>query len=248
MEHEAIKARLLATGNALFAAPSELVRFTGIDEADGLLNDLELTPHAYVIACIMDRQVKAERAWVIPHLLKLKLGDFSFSTLQHLTRDDFKRLMAGPPPLHMYHSMMAENIFEAVNVIATRYSGDASLIWRNRPSSAEVVYRFFQFRGMGQKIATMAANILARDFKVPFADYYSIDISVDVHVKRVFERLGLVESDATPEEIIYRARAMSPEYPGLFDLSIWQLGREYCFPQNPRCSECHMQQDCPTGQ
>lgn len=71
--------------------------------------------------------------------------------------------------------------------------------------SAEVVLRFLQFRGVGPKIATMATNILAREFKVPFADYYSVDVSADVHVRRVFHRLGLVRDSATLEDIIYCA-------------------------------------------
>jgi hypothetical protein len=49
----------------------------------------------------------------------------------------------------------------------------------------------------------MAANILAREFKISFADYFSIDISADVHVRRVFARLGLCTADATVEQVIY---------------------------------------------
>ena len=42
-----------------------------------------------------------------------------------------------------------------------------------------MVYRFLEFNGVGPKIASMAANILAREFKIPFADYFSIDISAE---------------------------------------------------------------------
>ena len=42
---------------------------------------------------------------------------------------------------------------------------------------------------MGIKIATMNANILVRQFKIEFSDYYSIDISSDIHVRRILKRL-----------------------------------------------------------
>jgi len=71
----------------------------------------------------------------------------------------------------------------------------------------------------------MAANILARDFKVPLSDYYSIDTSVDVQVSRVFERLGLIEPKSSIERVVYRARALHPEFPGLLDYPAWKVGR-----------------------
>ena len=43
-----------------------IIPFVNDPEKDKLLNDIEHTPHAFVLACLMDRQIKAERAWTIP--------------------------------------------------------------------------------------------------------------------------------------------------------------------------------------
>lgn len=72
-----------------------------------------------------------------------------------------------------------------------------------------------QFKGSGKKIATMAVNILARQFKIPFSDYYSIDISPDVHILRVMRRTGLVIYDADFDSVIYKAREIESAYSGL---------------------------------
>jgi endonuclease-3 len=93
----------------------------------------------------------------------------------------------------------------------------------------------------------MAANILARAFKIPFADYYSIDVSADVHVRRVFRRLGLISEDAGPEEAVYAARALHPKFPGLMDSPAWEIGRNWCRPTAPHCADCYMRAVCPTS-
>ena len=174
----------------LFQRPQAPVSFAGDPGADALINDLDSRPHAFVLACVMDRQIKAERAWAIPQAVSQRLGGFDFPRLSRLTLAEVQGLMSKPAPLHRFPDRMSEYFHSAVRIIESRYKGDASLIWEGRPSSAEVVYRFLQFPGVGPKIATMATNILARDFKIPFSDYYSIDVSADVHVRRVFHRLG----------------------------------------------------------
>ncbi len=242
-EH-AIAERLVAKGKELFDAPVNIVKFTTDEAANRLLNNLNEYPHAFVLACVMDRQIKAELAWLIPCRFFTKLGNFTFSILESLTIEEIRVLMAGPPQLHRFPEKMSNVFFEAISTIKDRHGGNAAQIWANRPSSAKVIYEFLQFRGVGPKIATMAANILARELKVPFSDYFSIDISADVHVRRVLGRLGLVNSEASIEEIVYRVRSLHPEFPGLMDFPAWEIGRKWCKPKQPICEKCYMRDVC----
>jgi endonuclease III len=246
MESE-IAATLVEHGQRLFDAPAIPVVFTKDTEADELLNDLVSHPHAFVLACVMDRQIKAERAWAIPWHLAQALGGFELKRLLELTPEKARQLFEDLR-LHRFLDTMSRNFVEAVRVIHTAYDGRADKIWLGSPPSAEVVYRFLQFKGVGPKIATMAVNILARDFKIALADHNSIDISADVQVRRVFGRLGLVPEDAGPDAVIYRARALHPQFPGLMDFPAWEVGREWCRPAAPLCPSCYMRGLCQTAQ
>lgn len=247
MMEKPIRDRLVEHGLNLFRAPKQFIYFTREPQADALLNDLRHHPHAFVLACVMDRQFKAEKAWTIPQRISEKIGGFSMDALAMLSLEDVKHLMTKPLPLHRFVNIMAVHFYEAVQRIKAEYTGDAGRIWADRPSSAEVVYRFLEFDGIGPKIGSMAANILARDFKVPFADYFSIDISADVHVRRVFSRLGLSPSNATVEQLIYKAKALYPEFPGMMDLPSWEIGRNWCNWRVPKCEVCYMNDLCPTA-
>lgn len=213
------------------------------EDANAFLNDIENYPHAYVLACCMDRQTKAERAWMIPVKIKEILDSFDFTILQDKSLDEWKTIF-NEHSLHRFNDTMAEVFYLAIQTIKNEYDGDASKIWSDNPSSASVVYRFLQFKGVGIKIATMATNILARQFKIPFSDYYSIDVSPDVHVKRVMYRNGLVNKNATNEEILYKARELYPEFPGIIDYSLWEVGRNWCKPTNPECDNCILKLEC----
>lgn len=90
------------------------------------------------------------------------------------------------------------------------------------------------------KIATMAANLLVRDYHVEMADYCSIDISPDAHVRRIFHRLGLIPREDNLEMTICRARELCPRYPGIVDVARWEIGREHCHSKKPDCESCPM--------
>jgi endonuclease III len=224
--------------------------FTSVREANTLLNDLNTYPHAFVLACLMDRQVDYEKAWLIPYKISQRmkehvLGEFSIKDLSKLSQETVTTLMSEKPPLHPFSKKMSNVFFLAVQRINDVYAGDAAQIWKGRPPSAEVVYRFLEFFGVGPKIATMAVNILARYFEIKFADRSSIDISADTHVCQVFARLGLCPSEPTVQQVMYKARALNPDYPGIIDLPCWEIGSRWCLPKNPLCNDCRMKDLCP---
>jgi endonuclease-3 len=244
-QQEAVE-ELKRRGRALQTAPREPIDFAKDAPANELLNDLDRHPHAFVLACLMDRQYPAYKCWRIPALVRDELGTFDVSRLARVSRGRYQRMFAGPPALHRLKKEMAEIFAAGVARIVSQYDGDAAGIWRGSPPSAAVVRRFLEFRGAGPKIATMAANILVRHFKVPLSDLYSIDISADVHVRRTLTRLGIIRRDARLEEIIYLARELNPEYPGIFDLAAWHIGHDWCHQQTPECGQCYMARCCPS--
>ena len=235
MTAERIAQKLVAQGYAALRRPRASVEFVPLAEANVLLNDLDHHPHAFVLACLVDRQDTAERAWMLPYRLSERAGSSELVDLAALTPEGVARHLTTPSALHRYPAKMAPVVYTALQRIAGLYDGDASRIWADTPSSAAVVRRFLEFDGCGPKIATMAANILVRDFRVPVSDKYSIDVSVDVHVRRVMRRLGLVRPDCSDEEIVCRAREMNPKFPGVIDLGLWELGRSSCRPKSPIC-------------
>jgi len=240
---EKIKQTLIERGNELLKSPKKFHEFTGDKNADELLNNLEKYPHAFVLACIMDRQIPAERAWKIPYLISIEIGGFEFEKLVSLSEEYLTKLFL-EKKLHRFNKDMAKNFYLGIQRISKEYDKDASNIWKNKPKSATVVRRFLEFNGMGIKIATMITNILARDFKIPMEDYICIDISPDVHVKRVFKRIGFISENSNNDELLYSAKELNPEFPGIFDFSCWEIGRKWCHPKNPECEKCYLNKYC----
>lgn len=212
-------------------------------EENDFLNDIEHYPHAFVLACCMDKQVPAEKAWHIPWAIKEECSEFTIAKLSAFSFEWYRDIFIRKS-LHRFNNVMSQVFHNAVHHILENYEGDASKIWSGKPSSAAVVYRFLQFDGVGVKIATMAANILTRELGVQFSDCYSIDISTDVHVMRVFKRIGLVSPAATRDEVIYKARELCPDYPGITDSACWTIGRYYCHESEPECEKCPISVNC----
>ena len=220
--------------------------FTTNQDFDAKISNIVELPHLFVLACLMDRQIKAERAWEIPCIICKELcgGDFTFAPLTKLSLDEVTTFFQ-ERKLHRFNSYQAKVFVNAVEKIKTEYNGDASQIWKGENSSAEIIYRFLCFEGCGIKIASMATNLLHRIFGVMYTDYSALDISPDIHIRRVLWRLGLVEDIDNVDLVIYKARSINPSYPGLLDKCCWNVGRKYCHPTNPNCSQCDLTSFCP---
>jgi endonuclease III len=228
-------------GSSIVAAPRRHEQFAYDEEADEFINDIEDYPQAFVLGSLCNRMGRAEAAWRIPYKIHNRHKTLNIEELARLSLGDWQEITQG---LRM-PGKKAQVLQRGVEWISTEYDGDASAIWEGSPRSATVVRRFLEFYGVRSKIATMAANILVRTFKVPFDDYLDIDISADRRTMRVMTRMGFVKPGTTdPLLFIYAAREAYPEFPGIFDKVLWILAEEVCVPTRPRCHECRFNDLC----
>jgi len=235
--------KLVKMGMDYFETPKKDIDYIKDEKAKKLIVDFKNFPHAYVLACLMARRIKAEKAWLIPQKIYDNLNTFDIYELSKFKLEKYKKIF-NQEKLHIYNNDMANIFFCGIQDIIKKYNGNASKIWHGNPSSSTVVYRFLEFKGCGIKIATMATNILARDYKIKFSDFYSIDVSPDVHIMRVMERMGYVPKNASKEMVIYKARDLNPEFPGIIDYPCWEIGRNWCKPNNPECNNCKVKSEC----
>lgn len=215
--------------------------FTSNKEAERLIWD---DPLAFFLGVLYDQGIKAERAWELPYILKNKLGYLDVKSLAETDEDFLIKLFNTKPKLHRFPETMAKRTIKACKLILTKYNGSPENIWNDSPRSGDIQSRFEEFNGIGQKKASMATNILVRDFGVDVKDRSGIDISYDIHIRRVFLRTGIVEKDDM-KVIVEKARELNPEYPGTLDLGCWIIGRDFCHPNNPECSKCPISEHCP---
>ena len=91
-----------------------------------------------------------------------------------------------------------------------------------------------KFKGVGRKTANL---VLARGFNKPA-------ICVDVHVHRIFNRLGYVKTK-NPEETEFALREKLPKKYWIdINTLIVTHGQNVCKPINPKCSECPIKDCC----
>jgi len=235
---------LINKGLELLNRPREIGIYTKNNDANRLINDIENYPYAFTLGAVMDSQIDAEKAWYIPYKVMSELRDYNFNTLLSSSLEKIKGIFK-KYSLHRFNEKMAQNFYLAVQKIHNIYNDNAANIWNDYPLSATAVRRFLEFNGVGIKISTMAANILVRNFKVPLKDHICIDISPDVQVVRVFKRIGFIPKNASRELLIYTAREIYPEYPGIFDTICWDIGKNWCRPKNPKCRNCYLEKYCP---
>jgi len=92
---------------------------------------------AFVLACIMDRQIKAERAWLIPYEISKEIGGFEFSRLLKIDQNEFREIFRRKS-LHRFNDTMAENFYLGIQKIHRDYNDDTSNIWKGKPREVQL--------------------------------------------------------------------------------------------------------------
>ena len=101
----------------------------------------------------------------------------------------------------------------------------------------DTIENLIKFNGVGRKTANL---VLAKGFGIPA-------ICVDVHVHRIFNRIGYVTTK-TPDETEFALREKLPQKYWL-DINTLMVthGQNVCKPLKPDCENCPISEFCCNG-
>lgn len=202
-------------------------------------------PFAFALAGVLDRGTKAEVIWTIPYYIKKQLGELDPSFFANASIEEIDKIFRKLPRKPRYINDAPYTVKGLSEIIVNEYNGQTQKLWENRSSKA-VKATFERIYGVGPGIASMIILLLERWFKVYFddIDHRNMDVKPDVHIIRVFQRLGFI-SEPTSTAALNVARRLNPEFPGALDSPAWYIGRNWCTASMSKCDQCPITEVCP---
>lgn len=171
---------------------------------------------------------------LISCILSLRTNDKTTypATLRMLTLgtkpEDFAKVKTGDLEKAIYpvgfYKNKAEQIIELSKILVEKYDSKVP----------DEIDELVKFKGVGRKTANL---VLSRGFNKPA-------ICVDVHVHRIFNRIGYVKTK-TPEETEMELRKKLPQKYWI-DINTLMVthGQNVCKPINPQCKICPIENFC----
>jgi len=175
-------------------------------------------PYLVLIACILSLRTN-DRTTYPATLRMLKLA----KTPQEMMKVNEEELAKAIYPVGFYKNK-AGQIIELSKILVEKYNGKV-------PCDIEELCKF---RGVGRKTANL---VLSEGFNKPA-------ICVDVHVHRIFNRLGYIKTK-NPEETEFTLRKRLPEkYWIPINSLLVTHGQNVCKPLKPLCNMCPIEKYC----
>ena len=175
-------------------------------------------PYLVLIACILSLRTNDKTTY--PATLRmLELG----KKPEDFAKCDVELLSKAIYPVGFYANK-AKQIVELSKVLVEKYNSKVP----------DEIDELIKFNGVGRKTANL---VLSEGFKKPA-------ICVDVHVHRIFNRLGLIKTK-TPEETEFTLREHLPiKYWIDINSLLVTHGQNVCKPIKPLCQECPISDFC----
>lgn len=175
-------------------------------------------PYLVLIACILSLRTNDKTTY--PATLRmLELG----KTPKDFANCDVKELEKAIYPVGFY-SNKAKQIVELSKILVEKYNSKV-------PDSIEELCKF---NGVGRKTANLTLSL---GFNKPA-------ICVDVHVHRIFNRIGYVNTK-NPDETEFKLREILPEKYWIdINTLLVTHGQNICKPQKPMCDKCPIEKFC----
>lgn len=175
-------------------------------------------PYLVLIGCILSLRTN-DRTTYPATLRMLELA----KTPEQMSKVPVEELSKAIYPVGFYENK-AKQIIELSRKIEEELNGKVP----------DEIDELCKFKGVGRKTANL---VLARGFNKPA-------ICVDVHVHRIFNRLGYVKTK-NPEETEFALREKLPKQYWIdINTLIVTHGQNVCKPIKPNCSVCPIEQYC----
>jgi endonuclease-3 len=126
----------------------------------------------------------------------------------------------------------------AAKKIVDDYDGDVRNIWNNIKDPQIIYDRLKEFDGIGDALAKMGQFILVRQYGLAggISSRALMSVKPDIHVRRVVYRTGIAKSEKT-NVVVETFENLDLKSPADIDAALWEVGRKYCKPRNPKCDE-----------
>ena len=176
------------------------------------LMDSFKNPYLVLIACILSLRTNDKTTY--PATLRMLELAKTPKEMKNVSVEDLSKAIY---PVGFYENK-AKQIIELSKIIDEELNGQV-------PDEIEDLIKF---KGVGRKTANL---VLSLGFNKPA-------ICVDVHVHRIFNRLGYIKTK-TPEETEFALREKLPQKYWIdINTLLVTHGQNVCKPIKPKCSEC----------
>lgn len=182
------------------------------------LMDSFKNPYLVLIACILSLRTNDKTTY--PATLRMLELAKTPKEMKNVSVEDLSKAIY---PVGFYENK-AKQIIELSKTIDEELNGQV-------PDEIEDLIKF---KGVGRKTANL---VLSLGFNKPA-------ICVDVHVHRIFNRLGYIKTK-TPEETEFALREKLPQKYWIdINTLLVTHGQNVCKPIKPKCSECPIARYC----
>ena len=209
-------------------------------------NLVENDPFGFLLAASLDRGVPAEQAWRLPAKIRSVLGHLDPARIAQMTSAEVLAVLQQINGKPRYLTAACTTIIDVAQRVMAQYGGQARNLWHGQ--RAQIIKRRMEaIYGVGPGIASMVVNLLASLGEIQFdaVDYAGMDVKADVHVQRVFQRMGFCDRNTSERAAVEAARRLYPDYPGKLDAPAWHIGRKWCHAALPACTGCPIDDICP---
>ncbi len=127
---------------------------------------LETDPLALLIGLVLDQQVKMEKAFSGPLVLKQRLGHLDVRKIAEMDPDKLIKVFRERPAIHRFPGSMSSRVQALCRAVVDDYGGDAAAVWTEATDGDDLAARIKKLPGFGDMKVKILVAVLAKKFGV----------------------------------------------------------------------------------